>query len=120
MDLDTDDPIHLVPLATRLPGRSSAKTNYFSLSHPRFIARIDDDPPDGGKHCHQMSDEPSMLNIAYLAQGKIHVKTGSEPPRTIDSAFDNSIRKSGARKAHPPLPAPVQQFHQPRQYKQRS
>jgi hypothetical protein len=44
-----------------------------------------------------MSGEPSTLNIAYLAQGRIRVKTGSEPPRTIDSVFGNSIREKAVR-----------------------
>jgi len=38
-----------------------------------------------------------MLTIAYLAQGKIRVKTGNEPPRTIDSVFGNSIREKAVR-----------------------
>jgi hypothetical protein len=44
-----------------------------------------------------MSAEPSKLAIAYLAQGKIRVKTGNEPPRTIDSVFGNSVREKVVR-----------------------
>lgn len=44
-----------------------------------------------------MSAEPSKLTIAYLAQGKIRVKTGNEPPRTIDSVFGNSVREKVVR-----------------------
>jgi hypothetical protein len=44
-----------------------------------------------------MSAEPSTLTIAYLAQGKIPVKTGSEPARTIDSVFGNSVREKVVR-----------------------
>jgi hypothetical protein len=44
-----------------------------------------------------MSAEPSTLTIAYLAQGKIRVKTGNESPRTIDSVYGNSIREKAVR-----------------------
>jgi hypothetical protein len=44
-----------------------------------------------------MSTEPSKPAIAYLAQGKIRIKAGSEPPRTIDSVFGNSIREKAVR-----------------------
>jgi hypothetical protein len=37
------------------------------------------------------------LTIAYLAQGKIRVKTGEQPPRTVDSAYGNSIREKAVR-----------------------
>jgi hypothetical protein len=35
--------------------------------------------------------------ITYLAQGNIRVKIGSEPPRTVDSAYGNSIREKAVR-----------------------
>jgi hypothetical protein len=35
--------------------------------------------------------------IAYLAQGKIRVKTADAEPRTIDSTFGNSIREKAVR-----------------------
>jgi hypothetical protein len=44
-----------------------------------------------------MSVEPSKRSIAYLAQGKIRVKAGSESPRTIESVFGNSIRDKAVR-----------------------
>ena len=44
-----------------------------------------------------MSSEPSKRTIAYLAQGKIRVKVGSEAPRTIDSVYGNSIREKAVR-----------------------
>jgi hypothetical protein len=44
-----------------------------------------------------VSTEPTKPNIAYLAQGKIRVKTGDDSPRTIDSAFGNSIREKAVR-----------------------
>ena len=44
-----------------------------------------------------MSAESPMLTIAYLAQGRIRIKTGNEPPRTIDSVFGNSIREKAVR-----------------------
>ncbi|HTY86534.1 MAG TPA: hypothetical protein VMB80_03640 [Candidatus Acidoferrum sp.] len=44
-----------------------------------------------------MGVEPPALSIAYLAQGKIRVKSGGEPPRTIDSVFGNSIREKAVR-----------------------
>jgi len=44
-----------------------------------------------------MSVEPPKLTIAYLAQGRIRVRTGNEPPRTIDSVFGNSIREKAVR-----------------------
>jgi len=44
-----------------------------------------------------MSVESSTFTIAYLAQGRIRVKTGNEPPRTIDSAFGNSVREKAVR-----------------------
>src|SRR5215469_13217677 len=44
-----------------------------------------------------MSSLPANLNIAYLAQGKIRVKTGTEASRTVDSAYGNSIRERAVR-----------------------
>jgi hypothetical protein len=44
-----------------------------------------------------MSTEQPKSTIAYLAQGKIRIKTGEEPSRTIDSAFGNSIREKTVR-----------------------
>ena len=35
--------------------------------------------------------------ITYLAQGHIRVKIGDQPPRTIDSAFGNTIRQKAIR-----------------------
>jgi hypothetical protein len=35
--------------------------------------------------------------IAYLAQGRIRVKTGTEAPRMIESVFGNSIREKAVR-----------------------
>src|SRR5277367_42868 len=44
-----------------------------------------------------MSDKPAIPTIAYLAQGKVRVKTGDAPPRTVDSAYGNSIREKEIR-----------------------
>lgn len=44
-----------------------------------------------------MSTAPSNLTIAYLAQGKIRLKSGEAAPRTIDSAYGNSIRERAVR-----------------------
>lgn len=44
-----------------------------------------------------MSNASSTPAIAYLAQGKIRLKTGNESPRTIDSVFGNSIREQAVR-----------------------
>jgi hypothetical protein len=63
----------------------------------QIMARIDVAPPDTVKHRQRMSADTSKLNIAYLAQGKIRVKTGNEPPRTIDSVFGNSLREKAVR-----------------------
>ena len=41
--------------------------------------------------------ESETPGIAYLAQGRIRVKTSSESPRTIDSSFGNSIREKAVR-----------------------
>lgn len=39
------------------------------------------------------------LTIAWLAQGKLRVKAGAEPPRTVESRFANEVRER-AVKAH--------------------
>lgn len=44
-----------------------------------------------------MSGLPTNCNIAYLAQGKIRVKTGSGAARTVDSVYGNSIRERAVR-----------------------
>jgi len=44
-----------------------------------------------------MSAEPSKPTIAYLAQGKIRVKTGAGPVRTVDSAYADSLREKAVR-----------------------
>jgi hypothetical protein len=40
---------------------------------------------------------PATPTIAYLAQGRIRVKTGNDEPRTIESSFGNSIREKAVR-----------------------
>jgi hypothetical protein len=44
-----------------------------------------------------MSADLLRRNIAYLAEGKIRMKAGSETPRTIDSAYGNAIRDKAVR-----------------------
>lgn len=44
-----------------------------------------------------MSVNPPTPTIAYLAQGKIRVKSGNEPARTIESIFGNAIREKAVR-----------------------
>jgi hypothetical protein len=44
----------------------------------------------------ETAGKPSVT-IAYLAQGKIRVKTGEQAPRTVDSAYGNSIREKAVR-----------------------
>lgn len=44
-----------------------------------------------------MSNPPANLHIAYLAQGKIRLKTGADAPRTVDSAYGNAIREKAVR-----------------------
>lgn len=39
------------------------------------------------------------VTIAYLAQGKIRLKSGDAPPRTVDSVYGNSIREKAVRSA---------------------
>jgi hypothetical protein len=41
--------------------------------------------------------ESTTPGIAYLAQGKIRIKTANADPRTIDSSFGNSIREKAVR-----------------------
>jgi hypothetical protein len=44
-----------------------------------------------------MSDKPPTPTIAYLAQGKVRVKGGTAAPRTLESAYGNSIREKEVR-----------------------
>jgi hypothetical protein len=44
-----------------------------------------------------MNTEPATPAIAFLAQGKIRLKDGSTPPRTLDSAYGNTIRERAVR-----------------------
>ncbi len=44
-----------------------------------------------------MSAELSAPAIAYLAEGKVRLKIGSEAPRTIESPYGNSIREKAVR-----------------------
>jgi hypothetical protein len=44
-----------------------------------------------------VSTNPNEATIAYLAQGKIRLKQGQLAPRTIDSAYANSIREKAVR-----------------------
>ena len=44
-----------------------------------------------------MSAPSPKCTIAFLAQGKIRVKAGTETPRTVDSAYGNSIREKAVR-----------------------
>lgn len=44
-----------------------------------------------------MSQASSQFTIAYLAQGKIRIKTGDAPPRTVDSVYGNSLREKAVR-----------------------
>jgi hypothetical protein len=46
-----------------------------------------------------MTAPPSTSDptIAYLAQGKIRIKEGKLPPRTVDSVYGNSIREKAVR-----------------------
>src|SRR3974390_667295 len=44
-----------------------------------------------------MSASPVNPSIAYLAQGKIRLKSGNDAPRTIDSAYANTIREKAVR-----------------------
>ncbi len=44
-----------------------------------------------------MSEIIPTPSIAYLAQGRVRVKTGGAAPRTLDSAYGNSIREKEVR-----------------------
>ena len=44
-----------------------------------------------------MSAESSRPTIAYLAQGRIRIKAGEQPPRTLDSAYAHSMREKAVR-----------------------
>lgn len=44
-----------------------------------------------------MSEKPAARTIIYLAQGKLRVKTGEAPPRTVSSAYGDSIREKEVR-----------------------
>lgn len=44
-----------------------------------------------------MSNSPSQPTIAYLAQGKIRLKCGDAPPRSVESVYGNSIREKAIR-----------------------
>ncbi|MDB6068707.1 MAG: hypothetical protein JWR26_4915 [Pedosphaera sp.] len=44
-----------------------------------------------------MSTESPTPTIAYLAQGKVRLKTDAAAPRTVDSAYGNSIREKEVR-----------------------
>jgi hypothetical protein len=45
----------------------------------------------------QMSEKAPAPTIAYLAQGNVRVKAGAAPPRTVDSAYGDSIREKQVR-----------------------
>ncbi len=44
-----------------------------------------------------MSTVSDKVTIAYLAQGRIRLKVGSESPRTVDSVYGNTIREKAVR-----------------------
>jgi hypothetical protein len=44
-----------------------------------------------------MSDSSPAPTIAYLAQGRVRLKAGAAPPRTVDSLYGNSIREKAVR-----------------------
>jgi hypothetical protein len=44
-----------------------------------------------------MSEKSPTPAIAYLAQGKVRIKEADTPPRTLDSAYGNSIREKEVR-----------------------
>ena len=44
-----------------------------------------------------MSEISPTPAIAYLAQGKVRIKDGAAAPRTLDSAYGNSIREKEVR-----------------------
>ncbi len=45
----------------------------------------------------QMSEKQAGRTIVYLAQGKLRVKTGEAVPRTVSSAYGDSIREKEVR-----------------------
>ncbi len=45
----------------------------------------------------EMSDLPTIPTIAYLAQGKVRLKAGAALPRTVESAYGDSIREKAIR-----------------------
>jgi hypothetical protein len=45
----------------------------------------------------QMSEKSPAPTLAYLAQGNVRVKAGAAPPRTVDSAYGDSIREKQVR-----------------------
>ena len=44
-----------------------------------------------------MTLPPANLTVAYLAQGKIRIKTGAAAPRTVDSVYGSDIREKAVR-----------------------
>jgi hypothetical protein len=60
---------------------------------------IDVDRSGRLKHDSRMNPESPAATpaIAYLAQGRIRIKTANDAPRTIDSTFGNSIREKAVR-----------------------
>lgn len=44
-----------------------------------------------------MSTESTDWVVAYLAEGKVRIKAGSAPARTVESAYGNSIREKAVR-----------------------
>lgn len=44
-------------------------------------------------------NDPASPTIAYLAQGKIRLKTGDALPRTVESTYGNSIREKAVKAA---------------------
>src|SRR5436190_20474138 len=44
-----------------------------------------------------MSQPRNELAIAYLAQGRIRLKSGDAPPRTVDSVYGNALREKAVR-----------------------
>ena len=44
-----------------------------------------------------MSNPPAQPTIAYLAQGKIRLKSGDSGPRTLDSVYGNGLREKAVR-----------------------
>jgi hypothetical protein len=61
------------------------------------LRRVDLLPVEPAKDGTHMSATASSLTIACLAQGKIRVKTSDAPPRTLESAYGNSLREEAVR-----------------------